>query len=255
MSQLTERLALALFTVLSGALVTNMFVLQPPARRGVTGPEDRIAAMRQDGLPTGAINAPITAPAASSSSPPAEGAKPDVSALPSSTSASNSQQAVTPTEQRPLKIAPPAPSANPELVRALQRELRAKGYETGAEDGTLTLVTRAAIMAYEADQQLPLTAEPREELLTELILGEVGGAGHKGTSNELSPAAQDVVRAVQADLKRKGFDPGAEDGHLSEATIRAIRSFEEAEHMAAKGRISGELIAKLKTAPDKQASR
>ena len=38
MSHMTQRLGLAVFTVLTGALATNMFLLQPPARRGLTGP-------------------------------------------------------------------------------------------------------------------------------------------------------------------------------------------------------------------------
>ena len=45
-----------------------------------------------------------------------------------------------------------------ELTRAVQRELKAKGYETGVVDGVAGLVTRAAIMAYEADHGLTLTA-------------------------------------------------------------------------------------------------
>ena len=38
-----------------------------------------------------------------------------------------------------------------DLTRAIQRELKAKGYEAGAVDGVIGLVTRGAIMAYESD--------------------------------------------------------------------------------------------------------
>ena len=151
---------------------------------------------------------------------------------------------------------PPAVTASPDLVKSIQRELRLKNYEVGAEDGSLSIVTRAAIMAYEADQSLPLTAEPKETLLQHMILGGVGGSAPKAASTgDLPASAADVVREVQRELKRVGHDPGPEDARLSETTIRAIRSFETAENMTPKGRISGELLAKLKSAPAKQASR
>ena len=59
------------------------------------------------------------------------------------------------------RAADPAPpsSETPETIRAIQRELQARGYEAGAADGVPRLVTRAAIMAYEHDNGLPLSTD------------------------------------------------------------------------------------------------
>jgi len=56
-----------------------------------------------------------------------------------------------------------------ETVRAVQRELRQRGYGTLVSDGVMRPVTRAAIMAYEHDQGLPLTGEASETLLKRIV--------------------------------------------------------------------------------------
>ena len=59
-----------------------------------------------------------------------------------------------------------------EVTRAVQRELQIRGYETGGRDGIVGIMTRGAIMAFEHDHGLPLTARPSEPLLKAIILGE-----------------------------------------------------------------------------------
>jgi Putative peptidoglycan binding domain len=58
-----------------------------------------------------------------------------------------------------------------ETIRAIQRELMARGYETGGQDGVTGLVTRAAILAFEHDHGLALSAEPTDDLLRAIVLG------------------------------------------------------------------------------------
>lgn len=134
-----------------------------------------------------------------------------------------------------------------ELTRAVQRELRAKGYEAGAVDGMAGLVTRAAIMAYEADRGLPLTGEPDETLLKRLVLGAEGEAPPPagGASGDPGPEAEIVIKAVQRGLESIGLKPGAIDGRLNANTVKAIRAFEAAQKMPESGRISGALVARL----------
>src|SRR6185369_9761772 len=60
---------------------------------------------------------------------------------------------------------------NSETIRAIQRELRQREYGLLVSDGVMRPVTRAAIMAYEHDQGLPLTGEANEALLKRLLLG------------------------------------------------------------------------------------
>jgi peptidoglycan hydrolase-like protein with peptidoglycan-binding domain len=202
------RFGLLTFALLTGALATNMFVLQPPVRlaRGFDAP-------------------------ASSQVP-----GPD---------AAGAGAVVEPLETGTLK--PPGQTSDrSDLTRAIQRELKAKGYEAGAVDGVAGLVTRGAIMAFASDTALPLTAEPREGLLQALLLGSAQARAPGAAADTApGPEAVRVIEAVQRALNHLGYLRSAPDGRLNDETRRAIRRFEADRKLAETGRISGELIAKL----------
>ncbi len=134
-------------------------------------------------------------------------------------------------------------AASPDVVRAIQRELLARGYETGTADGMPGLVTRAAIMAYQADHGLTLTGTPSDSLLQNVLLGASNGTPKK--PGEPSPEAEQVIRTVQQSLASLGYSPGSVDGHLGEQTVRTIREFEIDQGLPQSGRISGQLVARL----------
>lgn len=210
------RFAFLLFALLWGAMAANIFVLQPPARQlAATGPAPDAAAVgagwaRRDPVPTAAGRGAVV--------PPIE-----TSAV------------------RPV----PETGDRAELIRAIQRELKAKGYEAGAVDGVAGLVTRGAIMAYEADQGLPLTGEPRPALLQHLVLGADGASPAGAADRAPGPEAEAVIRAVQRAFRQLGYMTTLPDGRLNEQTRRAIRRFEVERRLKETGRISGELVAKL----------
>lgn len=138
----------------------------------------------------------------------------------------------------------PTTKAAQATVRAIQRELTARGYEPGPVDGILGVMTRAAIMAYEHDERLTLTANPTEGLLERIILGGVG----EGSSSPRGPAQQHarlLAESVQDALTRLGYVPGPADGIVSTNTIRAIKAFEKDHNLATTGRISGRLVAEI----------
>jgi peptidoglycan hydrolase-like protein with peptidoglycan-binding domain len=207
------RTALAAFLVLSGALAANLFFLQPPSngsRLGATAP------LSGEGEKSAGAAGAWSLELATRAADPA--------------GASSWQNR----------------GASAELTRAVQRELQAKGYETGTVDGVPGLVTRAAIMAYEADRGLALTGEPAEALLERLVLGDAKEeTPSAGPVAEPGPQAEIVIRTVERALLALGLAPGAVDGRLSEATIRAIRNFEAQQKMPESGRISGQLVARL----------
>jgi peptidoglycan hydrolase-like protein with peptidoglycan-binding domain len=134
-----------------------------------------------------------------------------------------------------------------ETIRALQRELRQRGYGPLVSDGIMRPVTRAAIMAYEHDQNLPLSGEASEMLLGRVLLGvsssiePASGAARKVATQR---AAQ-VVRTVQEMLAKLGYQPSQIDGRLSEETVRAMREFDLDKGIAFKGRISADLFIRL----------
>jgi peptidoglycan hydrolase-like protein with peptidoglycan-binding domain len=154
-----------------------------------------------------------------------------------------------PAPAKALDLAALAASSTPtqaaseqEVTRAVQRELQIRGYETGARDGVAGVMTRAAIMAYEHDHGLALTARPSQPLLKAIVLGEAGkGKGVKAETAE----AQDVIRSVQRSLAKLRYKPGPASGRMTPETARAIRAFEADQALAETGRVSGPLISRL----------
>ena len=131
-----------------------------------------------------------------------------------------------------------------ESIRAVQRELQLRNYETGSADGVPGLMTRAAIIAFEFDHGLPLTGEAGEETLKRILLG--GPVGDKGTAvGSKRGTAESVIRTVQQTLSGLGYNTGKADGRLGDDTQRAIRDFEIDSKLPETGRVSGALIARL----------
>jgi len=133
-------------------------------------------------------------------------------------------------------------------VRSVQTELAKRGYEPGPPDGASGLVTRAAVMAYEHDQGLPLTADPSPEVLAHLRHGtSAPGAaiGIEPSARQTSAHAEQVIKAVQQALAKLGYLGSPPDGSASDETVRAIREFEMDGGLVPSGRISGPLMARL----------
>jgi peptidoglycan hydrolase-like protein with peptidoglycan-binding domain len=137
-------------------------------------------------------------------------------------------------------------------VRAIQRELTVRGFGPLPSDGNLGLATRAAIIAYQQDQRLALTAAPSEDLLRRLVLGTAVGTaaptGEASAGQAVSPEAEAVIANVQRSLVQLGYRSGRADGQLGEETARAIHDFEVDRGMVPKGRISAELVRQLEAA-------
>jgi len=213
------RFAFLTFALLTGAMTANIFVFQPPPRQMAAAP-----------LPIGASPGQVWTSKTAAPLPAREAGSPAV---------------VPPIETGAVKPLPDT-ADRPDLVRAVQRELKAKGYEVGAIDGVPGLVTRGAIMAYETDTDMPLTAKPSEGLLQALVLGSADVAARDPRDRPAPTSeAETVIRAVQRAFRQLGYMTTLPDGRLNEATRRAIRKFELDRKLKETGRISGELLAKL----------
>lgn len=132
-------------------------------------------------------------------------------------------------------------------VRQIQRELASRGYEPGTPDGVVGLVTRAAILAFEHDRGLPLTAEPSADLLAELQSKTAATAAPRTARSRRAPQpqAEILIRTVQQSLLTLGHYRGTVDGRLDAATERAIRDFETQAGLPASGRISAPLVHRM----------
>lgn len=210
------------FLVLSGGVAANVFFLQPSGRSATSARVSEATAWNIAAIEaaefgdTGSIGKPAAAKASSGL---------NLAAL-------------------SVDAASAKTSGQTEVTRAVQRELQIRGYETGARDGIVGVMTRGAIMAFEHDHGLPLTARPSEQLLKAIILGEGGKARGRGGKAE-TLEAQDVIRSVQRSLAKLGYKPGPANGKLTPETARAIRAFESDQALPETGRVSGPLIARL----------
>lgn len=142
------------------------------------------------------------------------------------------------------------PAADPEsrasdTIRAVQRFLAERGYEPGTQDGVAGLVTRAAVMAYEHDNGLPLTAEPSEQVLRHMQTGLVPPSAARSAKPGRMPHAEQLARSVQQSLATLGYFGGRVDGFMGDDSVRAIREYEMDQGLVPTGRISGPLVARL----------
>ncbi len=162
----------------------------------------------------------------------------------------------------PGKIDPapagPDDTADAETIRAIQRELKLRGYGPVAGDGAMGLTTRAAIMAFEHDHGMALSAEANDRLLKRILLGAADPASvdSSGAGRVRSARAEQIIRSVQQWLAALGYQPGRIDGRLGEDTVKAIRDFEMDKGLVPRGRVSAELVTRLgEAAAPKSSSR
>ncbi len=153
------------------------------------------------------------------------------------------------TDLPPLEVADGTPTL---LVKAVQRELSARGFDVGEEDGKLSSKTRAAIATYERDHDLAETGLATDELLRHILLGEAvtpsAATGSLTAQEELSGGDIEdkaVVKAVQQILAELGYEPGKADGTMGYATKRAISAFQRDRKVAETGRVTPALLDEL----------
>ncbi len=156
------------------------------------------------------------------------------------------------------KVEPEAQSEPVELVRDIQTELKARGYDPGQADGRMRGETKAAISAYEKAEGLPVTGAASDQLLARLLLGQPSKSA--ATTGSVAPAssgagpqpakpaatADTTVKSVQQVLADLGYDPGPPDGAMGAATKTAIEAFQKDRKVAQDGRITPSLLQEIK---------
>lgn len=140
--------------------------------------------------------------------------------------------------------APPAlPQPTRQLVRAIQRELGFRGYFPRRPNGRQDVLTRAAILAFETDHGLPLSAHASERVLQSILLGaNLAGSGRDAPAGL---EAQALIRLVQHLLVKVDAGKVASSGQLDRATKRAIMAFERHRRLRPSGKITADLVVEL----------
>lgn len=227
------RIAAIAFVMMTASVALNVFVLQPD-REAV-----RLAA---NGLPEPSFTPFGRRPGGEYPGGPRPGEVAEREAV----RAGKVAEAAVPKVEPPSvgSITPIANSA--ELTRGVQRELNARGYDAGPPDGVAGMVTRAAIMAYEYDYDLPLTAAPSQDLLGRIILGVSSPPGQRTVeARSVGPEAQKMIVTVGARLQALGYAVGPMSGRPTDQLAQSIRKFEVDQRLKETGRISGPLVSRL----------
>ncbi len=256
LSPICARFALITFLAIGGGIGSNLLMLQNPPRNSAgTNPATIrvIPGVDAENLGRKALEALI---GNSLVAPLPDGGRPS-----NSTRARDTDPARDTDARRLGSFAPSSgsfahivvPGGDPSearraTVKGVQAELARRGYEPGPSDGATGLVTRAAVMAYEHDQGLPLTADPSPEVLAHLRHGTSAPGAAIGLEANIGRAvghAEQVIKAVQQALGKLGYLSASPDGLASDETVRAIREFEMDCGLVPSGRISGPLVARL----------
>jgi peptidoglycan hydrolase-like protein with peptidoglycan-binding domain len=227
MTPFRMRLCVVVFLAVAAAISINALYLQDAPR--IAG------AAVQSFAPTADVA--VTSAAATSSLPKIHPSTPHETRA--EKLASVVEPAVRPVAPRPL--AKPAPT---KLVKAIQRELSDRGYAVGEENGVLGLQSRTAIVAYEFDEQMPLTGEASETVLKSLIFGRAAGKGGPGPVERFERRRR-LVTEVQEALAAMHYRSGPADGRFDAETREAIRKFESDRRLQAAGRLTERVLLEL----------
>jgi peptidoglycan hydrolase-like protein with peptidoglycan-binding domain len=149
-----------------------------------------------------------------------------------------------PPERAASPGAPPATSEAARLIDGVQRELRSRGYLGRNETGDNVVLTRAAILAFEFDHNLPLTAKPSEAVMKALIFTQTN-AGYLQHIAPETDEARRLIEQVQRALAHLGYAKPVYSAQLDQQTREAIKAFERARGLQPSGRVSAPLIDSL----------
>jgi peptidoglycan hydrolase-like protein with peptidoglycan-binding domain len=125
-----------------------------------------------------------------------------------------------------------AQALDQELIRDMQRQLKALGYNPGAVDGNFGPQTEAALRAYQQTYRLPTTGRPDEVTLRSLLPERF-----EASRPPADPSSREVLRQAQRQLKALGFDPGSLDGDFGPQTEAALRAYQQKYRLPTTGRL------------------
>ncbi len=151
----------------------------------------------------------------------------------------------------PVPAAVPAPPARPanlereaeaarraQLVRDIQVELGKRGYFIGQPDAAASQRTTQAIRDFQAAANMPVTGQPSEALLAEILTSKLRARDQilsliRASAGPLE--RPETVAAVQRALTRLNYGPLKDDGQFGPGTRAALDRFERDRKLPPRG--------------------
>lgn len=153
---------------------------------------------------------------------------------------------------------PSQAAMSPEIIRKVQQELNAKGYDAGPVDGQWGPLTQRAVQNFQQSQdKLQASGQIDEQTLTALGVEMEGSAATGGSASGQSAAAgagaqsgmrldSDTIKQVQQKLNEKGFHSGSVSGEMDSQTRQALKNFQESQaSLKATGQIDQQTLGAL----------
>lgn len=133
-------------------------------------------------------------------------------------------------------------------IRAVQQTLNNRGFRAGPANGMLGESTRTALREFQKSENLEDNGRINPRTLAALGVAEppttVARAEPPARPMHLRYASQ-TVRDVQRQLRLRGYYAGPIDGMAGPATRTALRNFQHAKNLEARGQIDGATLAAL----------
>ncbi len=131
------------------------------------------------------------------------------------------------------------------VVKAMQADLKALGFDAGKPDGMVGRRTRQALRDYQKSRGIPADAYPTPKLAARLRKEAAAGSGKVQTGL----GRQDIQR-LQKHLKRLGYQVGKPDGIMGANTRKAMHAYLRDHDLPLVNEPTREIIQRLAREPD-----
>jgi peptidoglycan hydrolase-like protein with peptidoglycan-binding domain/DNA invertase Pin-like site-specific DNA recombinase len=145
-----------------------------------------------------------------------------------------------------------AAAGGAQRVRALQRKLRALGWQPGRLDGLFGPRTEAAVAGFQ--EAAGLAADGIVGPVTRKALNRAGSGRLTRGVGYAQPAGSQRVKWLQRRLRRRGLNPGPIDGRYGPRTEAAVVRLQRRQGLPARGVVDPRTLRALVAAPGRQGS-